>query len=128
MTAMNGRAARKRKLTTRRGAELDFTELGFGAAPLGNLYRPMTEREARLCLKPCGRTAFDISILRPFMASAFLRRGSTGSCARSREPRISSPPKSDGYSNFANRRSVHGRAFSSKRRPGASVSTIPMTG
>jgi D-threo-aldose 1-dehydrogenase len=30
--------------------ELCFTELGFGGAPLGNLYRPLTEREARLTL------------------------------------------------------------------------------
>jgi D-threo-aldose 1-dehydrogenase len=38
---------RKRKFVSRSGAELGFTELGFGAAPLGNLYRPLTEREAR---------------------------------------------------------------------------------
>ena len=46
----NGRRERTRKLKTRGGAELAFTELGFGAAPLGNLYRPMTEKEARLML------------------------------------------------------------------------------
>jgi len=46
----NGRAIRKRKLKSRGGEELAFTELGFGAAPLGNLYRPMTEREARATL------------------------------------------------------------------------------
>ena len=52
MTAvMNGRAPRKRKLKTRSGAQLEFTELGFGAAPLGNLYRPMTEKEARTMLE-----------------------------------------------------------------------------
>ena len=45
-----GRGMRTRKLTTRRGVELNFTELGFGGAPLGNLYRPMTEKEARLML------------------------------------------------------------------------------
>ena len=50
-TTTNGRSARTRKLTTRRGAELHFTELGFGGAPLGNLYRPMTEKEARLMLE-----------------------------------------------------------------------------
>jgi D-threo-aldose 1-dehydrogenase len=44
------RAVRKRKLATRSGATLQFTELGFGAAPLGNLYRPMTEKEARATL------------------------------------------------------------------------------
>jgi D-threo-aldose 1-dehydrogenase len=41
---------RKRKLETHAGVELAFTELGFGAAPLGNLYRPMTEKEARATL------------------------------------------------------------------------------
>jgi D-threo-aldose 1-dehydrogenase len=44
------RAGRKRNLATRSGATLQFTELGFGAAPLGNLYRPMTEKEARATL------------------------------------------------------------------------------
>ena len=50
--ATNGRARtmRKRKFKTHSGAELSFTELGFGAAPLGNLYRPMTEKEARATL------------------------------------------------------------------------------
>jgi D-threo-aldose 1-dehydrogenase len=48
----DGRArhVRRRKLTSRSGAELQFTELGFGAAPLGNLYRPLTERDARATL------------------------------------------------------------------------------
>ena len=41
----NARSARVRKFVTRRGVELQFTELGFGGAPLGNLYRPMTERK-----------------------------------------------------------------------------------
>jgi len=51
MATTNGRSARVRKLVTRRGVELNFTELGFGGAPLGNLYRPMTEKEARLMLE-----------------------------------------------------------------------------
>jgi D-threo-aldose 1-dehydrogenase len=52
MTATtNGRGARARRFVTRRGAELHFSELGFGGAPLGNLYRPMTEKEARLMLE-----------------------------------------------------------------------------
>jgi D-threo-aldose 1-dehydrogenase len=45
--ATHGRSIRSRKFTSRSGAALAFTELGFGAAPLGNLYRPMTEKEAR---------------------------------------------------------------------------------
>ena len=51
MATANGRSARVRKFATRRGAELCFTELGFGGGPLGNLYRPMTEKEARLMLE-----------------------------------------------------------------------------
>src|ERR1700735_476536 len=47
----NGRSARVRKFITRGGVELQFTELGFGGAPLGNLYRPMTEKEARVTLE-----------------------------------------------------------------------------
>ncbi len=47
----NARSARIRKFVTRRGVELQFTELGFGGAPLGNLYRPMTEKEARVMLE-----------------------------------------------------------------------------
>jgi len=41
---------RRRKVGTRAGVELQFTELGFGGAPLGNMYRPMTEKEARATL------------------------------------------------------------------------------
>ena len=44
------RAGRKRSLATRSGATLQFTELGFGAGPLGNLFRPITEKEARATL------------------------------------------------------------------------------
>ena len=51
MPAANARSARVRKFTTRRGLELEFTELGFGGGPLGNLYRPMTEKEARVTLE-----------------------------------------------------------------------------
>lgn len=48
--AAHARTIRKRKFTSRSDKELAFTELGFGAAPLGNLYRPMTEKEARATL------------------------------------------------------------------------------
>ena len=36
--------------TTREGVHLKFTELGFGTAPLGNLYRALGEDEARATL------------------------------------------------------------------------------
>src|SRR5271165_1946959 len=49
--AASTRSARVRNFVTRRGVELQFTELGFGGAPLGNLYRPMTEKEARVMLE-----------------------------------------------------------------------------
>jgi D-threo-aldose 1-dehydrogenase len=41
---------RKRKFVARGGVELHFSELGFGTAPLGNMYRPLTEKEARATL------------------------------------------------------------------------------
>jgi D-threo-aldose 1-dehydrogenase len=50
MADAHARNMKKRKFKTRSGAELQFTELGFGAAPLGNLYRPLTEKEARATL------------------------------------------------------------------------------
>ena len=51
MASTNARSVRTRKFATRRRVELQFTELGFGGAPLGNLYRPMTEKEARVMLE-----------------------------------------------------------------------------
>ncbi len=50
LATANGKGLRTRKFVSQRGAVLPFTELGFGGAPLGNLYRPMTEKEARLTL------------------------------------------------------------------------------
>jgi D-threo-aldose 1-dehydrogenase len=37
---------KKRRFEAPSGAELNFTELGFGAAPLGNLYRPHSNEDA----------------------------------------------------------------------------------
>ncbi len=51
-----GSGIERRKFRTRRGVELAFTNLGFGTAPLGNLYRPLTEDQARATLA----TAWDI--------------------------------------------------------------------
>jgi D-threo-aldose 1-dehydrogenase len=39
-----------RTFTSRSGATLDFTELGFGTAPLGNLYRALDEATAQATL------------------------------------------------------------------------------
>ncbi|HTJ93327.1 MAG TPA: aldo/keto reductase [Pararobbsia sp.] len=36
-----------RRFTTRSGQELDFTPLGFGSAPLGNLYKAISNAQAR---------------------------------------------------------------------------------
>lgn len=36
-----------RRFTSRSGRELDFTPLGFGSAPLGNLYRSISNAQAR---------------------------------------------------------------------------------
>jgi D-threo-aldose 1-dehydrogenase len=48
--AARAQIMRKRRFKARNGAELQFSELGFGAAPLGNMYRPLTEKEARATL------------------------------------------------------------------------------
>ncbi len=40
----------RRSFTSRSGAHLSFTEMGFGTAPLGNLYRALNEEEARATL------------------------------------------------------------------------------
>ena len=37
---------KKRRFKAPSGAELNFTELGFGTAPLGNLYRPHSNKDA----------------------------------------------------------------------------------
>jgi D-threo-aldose 1-dehydrogenase len=39
-------AATKRTFTTPKGRSLDFTRLGFGGAPLGNMHRALSEMEA----------------------------------------------------------------------------------
>jgi D-threo-aldose 1-dehydrogenase len=41
----------RRILRTRSGTELSFTVLGFGTAPLGNLYRALSEEQARGALQ-----------------------------------------------------------------------------
>ena len=39
-----------RNFTSRSGASITFTELGFGTAPLGNLYRAIPDEEAEATL------------------------------------------------------------------------------
>lgn len=55
-----------RTFTSRSGAALDFTELGFGSAPLGNLYKALDETTAQLTLDAawnCGIRYFDTAPL-----------------------------------------------------------------
>ena len=55
---------------------LDFTELGFGTAPLGNLYRAISDDEAHAVLERApGTAACAISTPRRFTASACRRPG-----------------------------------------------------
>ena len=42
---------KKRLFNASSGASISFTELGFGAAPLGNLYRPTTDKDAQATLE-----------------------------------------------------------------------------
>ena len=76
----------RRAFTSRSGAIIEFTELGFGTAPVGNLYRAVDETIG--AADPGGgleRRASAISTRLRSTASASRRRGSTISCAR--EPR-----------------------------------------
>ena len=41
----------RKKVTTRAGAEINFTRLGLGTAPLGNIYRPVSEVDADATLE-----------------------------------------------------------------------------
>ncbi|MBV9220182.1 MAG: aldo/keto reductase, partial [Methylobacteriaceae bacterium] len=43
-------AATTRRLKSRNGSHLLFTELGFGSASLGNLYQAISEKDARRTL------------------------------------------------------------------------------
>jgi D-threo-aldose 1-dehydrogenase len=47
---LGAQAQGTRHFKTKAGGTLDFTELGFGTAPLGNLYRPLDEATARATL------------------------------------------------------------------------------
>ena len=82
----NARNARVRKFVTRRGVELQFTELGFGGAPLGNLYRPMTEKEARVMLEAVWASGCRYFDTAPLYGLGLSETNSTGFCGRSQEP------------------------------------------
>lgn len=43
----SGTAIRQRLFRSPSGSEISFAELGFGSAPLGNLYQPLSERAAQ---------------------------------------------------------------------------------
>jgi D-threo-aldose 1-dehydrogenase len=47
---------KKRKFKAPSGATITFTELGFGTGPLGNLFRPHTEKEAQDTLDAAWKT------------------------------------------------------------------------
>ncbi len=127
MATASGRSARVRRFVTRRGAQLGFTELGFGGGPLGNLYRPMTEKEARLTLETtwaCGCRYFDTAplyglglsetrlngFLRPKPRNSYLISTEVGRLLEPCQPKERSC-----------------RALSSKRRRVANASIIPTT-
>ena len=68
---------KKRQFKAPSGQDIAFTELGFGAAPIGNLYHATLRRTRKQRLKPPGRRASAISTRPRSMASAYPRRGST---------------------------------------------------
>ena len=47
-----------RHFRTRSGASIGFSTIGFGTAPLGNLYRPLSEKQASATLE----AAWDVGI------------------------------------------------------------------
>ena len=72
----------KRSFTSRSGAVIPFTTMGFGTAPLGNLFRPLSEEESQATLEAAwdvGCRYFDTAPLYGLGLSetrlnAFLRR------------------------------------------------------
>ena len=122
-----GGARGSRKFTTRGGAELQFTELGFGGAPLGNLYRPLTEKEARVMLDAvwaAGCRYFDTAPLYGLGLSetrlnGFLRPKPRGSYLIS--------TKVGRLLDLCEPQERSGQGISLKRPRGGSASTIPMT-
>ena len=107
---------------------LNFTELGFGTAPLGNLYRAVSDEEAQATLEAAwdaGRAA--TSTRRRSTGSAFRRRGSTASCAASRATTTCSPPRSAACCGSARPSSAPASASSSTRRRAARSTTTAMT-
>ena len=55
---------RQRRLATRTGGSVEFSELGFGCAPIGNLYRAISEAEAQAALEAAwaaGCRYFDVA-------------------------------------------------------------------
>ena len=109
----------------RRGAA--FTELGFGGAPLGNLYRPMTEKEARLTLDAAwaaGCRYFDTAPLYGLGLSETRLNGFLRAKPRGLPPLHQGRPPAR---TLRAGRSVRVRTPSSRRRRAASASTIPTT-
>ena len=49
-TVESGTDMKKRNFKAPSGASISFTELGFGTAPLGNLYRATTDKDAQATL------------------------------------------------------------------------------
>ena len=51
-----------RTMTTRLGRNIEFTELGFGSAPLGNMHRVLSDEDCRATIQAaldCGVNYFD---------------------------------------------------------------------
>ena len=107
---------------------LTFTELGFGSAPLGNLYRAVPDDEAA---RHPGRSLGErLPLLRhraALRARACPRRGSTASCAAGSATTTCCPARSGGCFRSRRRSSAPASASSSTRRRAASDTTTAMT-
>ena len=57
---------KKRLFKTPSGASISFTEMGMGTAPLGNLYRPISERDAQSTLEAAWKAGIRYFDTAPF--------------------------------------------------------------
>ncbi|HEX4766264.1 MAG TPA: aldo/keto reductase [Lichenihabitans sp.] len=79
---------RIRSFTSRSGAALTFTTLGFGTAPLGNLYRPISEAEARATLEAAYDTGCRYFDTAPFYGLGLAETRLNGFLRETRDPSL----------------------------------------
>ncbi len=107
---------------------IDFTELGFGTAPLGNLFRTVSEEEAHSVLESGLGGGHPLFRHRAALRPRPVETRSTVSCGQSRATNMCCRPRSAGCSRSASPRSAPASASSSTHPTAARSMIIPMTG